>query len=559
MAKSRFGSIIGGIGGGVGAGVMVSALSLGALSLMAPPPAGAPDPRDPARSSPETALVPLPDSSEFGKGPSDPVLQLPMVDPLPSGDGPALGTAPVPDAQPSFASDPASRPEAVEAPTTPDTPQSETAALKSPVEGESPIPVPPPGEAQAPGLGRPVSEGVVADPETARLEETRKPEETGKFEETGAPDALTDMPALAMPSTPQPSMPLASGDAPEMTAPDAPVPAPADMPAPEQRAIDTPDLQTAETAPDMGPDTGDMASAQPSAPPAIAEAPDAGTEPPAPRPEVIVLDAPSAPAGKPATGFQNAGNVTTNRLPSIGNDASRAADRLTADAPLPAIQAYALPFTSAGSAPLYSVVLIDPGTKAGGLDPATLKTIGFPLTIAIDPNRMEAALDAATYRAAGFEVAILVSALPEGATAQDLEVAVEAWRQVIPEAVAVVEPPKPVLQTNRVLSQTLVKILAREGLGLITQAGGLNAADQLAAKEGVPHARIWRVIDDGREKAPVIERMLGRAGFEASKDGAVAVMLSAWPESLSGLLTWEPSRDKDIALAPISALALRGE
>lgn len=548
MAKNRFGSIIGGIGGGVGAGVMVSALSLGALSLMAPPPAGAPDPRDPARSSPETALVPLPDSSEFGKGPSDPVLQLPMVDPLPSGDGPALGTAPVPDAQPSFASDPASRPEAVEAPTTPDTPQSETAALKSPVEGESPIPVPPPGEAQAPGLGRPVSEGVVADPET------------GKLEETGAPDALTDMPALAMPSTP--SMALPSGDAPEMATPDAPVPAP-DTQTPEQLAIDTPDLQTAETAPDMGPDTGPdtggMASAQPSAPPAIAEAPDAETETPAPRPEVIVLDAPSAPAGKPATGFQNAGNVTTNRLPSIGNDATRAADQLTADAPLPAIQAYALPFTSAGSAPLYSVVLIDPGTKAGGLDPATLKTIGFPLTIAIDPNRMEAALDAATYRAAGFEVAILASALPEGATAQDLEVAVEAWRQVIPEAVAVVEPPKPVLQTNRVLSQTLVKILAREGLGLITQEGGLNAADQLAAKEGVPHARIWRVIDDGREKAPVIERMLGRAGFEASKDGAVAVMLSAWPESLSGLLTWEPSRDKDIALAPISALALRGE
>jgi len=544
MAKSRFGSIIGGIGGGVGAGVMVSALSLGALSLMAPPPAGAPDPRDPARSSPETALVPLPDSSEFGKGPSDPVLQLPMLDPLPSGDGPALGTAPAPDAQPSFASDPASRPEAVEAPTTPDTPQSETAALKSPVEGESPIPVPPPGEAQAPGLGRPVSEGVVADPA-----------ETGKLEETGAPDALTDMPALAMPSTPPIALP--SGDAPEMAAPDAPVIAPVapEKQPPEQLPIDTPDLQSAETAPD----TGERESAQPSAPTAITDAPNVGAETPAPRPEVIVLDAPSAPAGKPATGFQNAGNVTTNRLPSIGNDATRAADQLTADAPLPAIQAYALPFTSAGTAPLYSVVLIDPGTKAGGLDPATLKTIGFPLTIAIDPNRMEAALDAATYRAAGFEVAILASALPEGATAQDLEVAVEAWRQVIPEAVAVVEPPKPVLQTNRVLSQTLVKILAREGLGLITQAGGLNAADQLAAKEGVPHARIWRVIDDGREKAPVIERMLGRAGFEASKDGAVAVMLSAWPESLSGLLTWEPSRDKDIALAPISALALRGE
>jgi polysaccharide deacetylase 2 family uncharacterized protein YibQ len=293
--------------------------------------------------------------------------------------------------------------------------------------------------------------------------------------------------------------------------------------------------------------------------PQNAPPPDAPTVPAAPT--VIVLDEPSAPAGRPATGFQNSGNVTLGRLPSIGEagtpDAPATIDVLSPEA-LPPVQAYALPFAVTGSTPLYSVVLVDPGAKAGGLDPATLKTIGFPVTLAIDPTRPDAQADAETYRAAGFEVAILASSLPDGATEQDLEVAVEAWRQIIPEAIAIVEPAQPVLQTNRLLSQGLVKILAREGLGLITQSGGLNAAEQLAEKEGVPHTKIWRVIDDGREKAPVIERMLGRAGFEASKDGAVAVMLSAWPESLSGLLTWEPSRDKDIALAPVSALALSG-
>ena len=223
------------------------------------------------------------------------------------------------------------------------------------------------------------------------------------------------------------------------------------------------------------------------------------------------------------------------------------------------INAFALPFAAEETAPLYSIILVDPGTKAGALDAATLKTIGFPITIAIDPTRADATADADAYRAAGFEVAILASALPQGATAQDLEVAVEAWRQAIPEAVAVVEPTKPVLQTNRLLSQTLVKILAREGLGLVTQSGGLNAADQLAAKDGVPHTTVWRVIDEGREKAPVIERMLGRASFEAAKGDGITVMLSAWPESISGLLTWEPGREKNVMLAPISAMALRAE
>jgi polysaccharide deacetylase 2 family uncharacterized protein YibQ len=293
-------------------------------------------------------------------------------------------------------------------------------------------------------------------------------------------------------------------------------------------------------------------------------APDAAPAVDAAKPDVVIIDAPSAPAGQPtgftpaATGFKNADNVTTNRLPAIGKAPAPDTEPMV-ETGLRPIEAFALPFATDQAAPMYSVVLIDPGTKAGALDAATLKTIGFPVTIAIDPNRADATSDASAYRDAGFEVAILASALPDGATAQDLEVAIEAWRQAIPQAVAVIEPAQPVLQNNRNLSQTLVKILAREGLGLVTQSGGLNAADQLAAKEGVPHTTVWRVIDAGREKAPVIERMLGRASFEASKGNGVAVMISAWPESISGLLTWEPSRDKNVALAPISAMALRGE
>lgn len=484
-----------GILGGVGAGVLASAIGLGALSLMAPPPTGTP--ADPAK-----AIAPVPDSSDFGKGPTDPAITAPMAEQTPPADGPALVTAPQLEDRPVLASDPAARPTASAAPDAPASPEAATAALTAPMTGESPIPVPPPGEAQAPGLGRPVSEGVVADP--------------------------AEMPILT----------------------DTPQGMPGPLPTPEQAA-----QQAGTPVPDQAALKGTDA---PDAPPSTEEEkPDV--------PDVIVIDAPSPPAGQPAgfataapTGFKNADNVTTNRLPSIGKTPD-AAPTNDVDPKTRPIEAFALPFAVEETAPIYSVILVDPGTKAGALDAATLKTIGFPITIAIDPTRPDAAADANAYREAGFEVAILASALPQGATAQDLEVAVEAWRQAIPEAVAVVEPATPVLQTSRLLSQTLVKILAREGLGLVTQSGGLNAADQLAAKEAVPHAMIWRVIDAGREKAPVIERMLGRASFEAAKGGAIAVMISAWPESISGLLTWEPGRETDVMLAPISAMALRSK
>ena len=75
----------------------------------------------------------------------------------------------------------------------------------------------------------------------------------------------------------------------------------------------------------------------------------------------------------------------------------------------------------------------------------------------------------------------------------------------------------------------------------------------------LPRSAVWRVIDQGRERGPVIERMLSRAAFEAQKGGAVTVMLSAWPESIAGLSGWVPVAEKSVALAPASAVALRAE
>ncbi|WP_372841633.1 divergent polysaccharide deacetylase family protein, partial [Phaeovulum sp.] len=204
--------------------------------------------------------------------------------------------------------------------------------------------------------------------------------------------------------------------------------------------------------------------------------------------------------------------------------------------------------------PLLALVLLDPGPDA---DIAALAAMGVPMTVALDPMRAGVAQDARLWRDAGFEVAILAAALPSGATPADVEVALAAWRRMLPEAVAVIEPPEPVLQANRILAQQLVAVLTREGLGLATQEGkGLNAAAQLAAAAGVPQVAIWRVIDGEGDKAAAILRYLDRAAFEAQRGSGVAVMLHAWPETLAGLVEWHASRKTGPELAPFSALAL---
>lgn len=278
----------------------------------------------------------------------------------------------------------------------------------------------------------------------------------------------------------------------------------------------------------------------------------------APQTEIVLLprEAPQPGfEGTAAPGFSNAPGVAVNRLPSIGG-----AEAPAAQAVAPSVEAATMPLEAFRAAflptggPLLALVLLDPGPDA---DIAALAAMGVPMTVALDPMRAGVAQDARLWRDAGFEVAILAAALPSGATPADVEVALAAWRRMLPEAVAVIEPPEPVLQANRILAQQLVAVLTREGLGLATQEGkGLNAAAQLAAAAGVPQVAIWRVIDGEGDKAAAILRYLDRAAFEAQRGSGVAVMLHAWPETLAGLVEWHASRKTGPELAPFSALAL---
>ncbi|WP_444455234.1 hypothetical protein ACTTAI_08035 [Rhodobacter capsulatus] len=83
-------------------------------------------------------------------------------------------------------------------------------------------------------------------------------------------------------------------------------------------------------------------------------------------------------------------------------------------------------------------------------------------------------------------------------------------------------------------------------MGYVTQPGAIG----VKATRDTPREGIFRVLDAQRDKAAVITRTLGRAAFEATKDGSTVVMLSAWPESVAGLTAWA---SEDGAIQPRAA------
>lgn len=223
--------------------------------------------------------------------------------------------------------------------------------------------------------------------------------------------------------------------------------------------------------------------------------------------------------------------------------------------PNAAIVTYAAPFANPQGKPLLSVILVDVGADAGGIAPATVRGLPFPVTIAIDPARPGAAEAARDWRAAGYEVAMLASALPAGAAPPDVETAFAAMLQAMPEAVALVDTPQARFQNDRLRAQHVLALAQAAGLGIATHDRGLDAAGRIAAAAGQPHATIARVLDAQGEDAAAMGRMLDRAAFEAQKTGATVVYGEARAETLTALFEWA-ARAETVAVAPLSAVAL---
>lgn len=375
----------------------------------------------------------------------------------------------------------------------------------------------------------------------------------------------------------------------------APAPAPVtEPPAKPETAVTPPVIAPPEQPPAVALDLPPQAEPAMPVPPGIAPAPSLPPAAPAPAPgpggEITLMPdgalVPPGPArprvivpgqGGPAeggAGFAAAEGTKVNRLPQVGSapqgssvppsgapvtpfgsDAAPPAAPPAPEASGPALTRFGAAFVEKPGKPYVTVLLVDVGTTAGGLDAQTIAALGSWVTVVLDPAAPGVTEAAATYRAAGLEVAMLAGSLPAGAQAQDLEVALAAWQRAVPQAVALVEPETPVLQGKAPLLAQAEKALAAEGMAYVTQPGGIGAR----ATKDVPRAGIFRVLDTRRDKAAVISRTLGRAGFEAARDGATVVMLSAWPESVAGLTAWAAEEGANYNLAPLSALIGAGK
>ena len=419
-----------------------------------------------------------------------------------------------------------------------------------------------------------------------------------------APEGNTQTPSVVAPA-------VDAGDAPEagtVTTPD--VLAMADGPAVAPPAPEEPPAQPPSDAPADGlasptlapgevadlprmSDAGQPGAAMPSAPdaPQGEVAPEAAELPPPPplTPEEEALLQPLPDAGAttqvvpavipenpeqgatlaPAPSLSNqAEGVVTGRLPRIGDPAPQEPEAAgsgdpvpdpevrAADDTLPPLERFARAFDNRDAKPLFAILLFDTGAE--DIDRAELAAQSLPLTIVIDPLSDGAADRAALWRAGGQEVVMAATGIPNGATATDLEQSFQVLAERLPEAVAVIDIDGKTFQDNRPLATQVVPVLAAQGRGLITFDKGLNAADQVARRDGLAATTVFRVFDEGAESSFEVSRRLDRAAFKASQVGQVAVLGALSTQTVQGVLQWAiEGKSSTVALAPVTALLTR--
>lgn len=305
--------------------------------------------------------------------------------------------------------------------------------------------------------------------------------------------------------------------------------------------------------------------AQPEAEPEVESAPEPEAEGPEATPEASepndapeVGDAPTIRTPVPEI-TDRAPNVTTNRLPRIGvtNEEPEAeAAAMTPEAE-GAMAQNAVPFDNLDGKPLMAIVLYDDGS--GNVSPDVAESLPFPVSFAIDAAQPDSGARAARYRENGYEV-LMTLGLPEGAEARDIEVAFQSAFVAMPDAVAVLDQQDDGFGARRLTARHVVEILTESGHGLVTFDRGLNAAQQIAQREGVPGGSVFRVIDKDGASAEVMRRYLDRSAFRAQQDGHVIVAGTLTPETVEGLMAWAmEDLSANMLIAPVSAVLRASE
>lgn len=564
-------------------GGVVGAVGLAVASQLAPP-ANSPLPVPGSLAAPEADALP-----EVAEAPASPVIEAPVQPQAPATESSAQ--EPLPEVSEPEAPAVAEAPEGSGGPIEGQMP-AETALVETATDvgqgaSDAPAGSEGPAEAETPAASEDLAEAETPA-EVAPVETPAEAVPVGTATgagEANVPELQAASPAPASDLTPPPgsefSRPLPDVDpvlpgpdasvalesAPVVTSPEAAEPASPDTSS-TARPEPAPTAPAAPQAPGTEPAApaalpGEVAraelpsgSAQPGAP-AAEPLPGATDLPPPPpltpeeeallaQPRLITPDAPlvpETPAPEPEAG------VTTNRLPRIGDVPAAAEEE--AEAP-PPVQAFAREFDNPAGKPLFSILLIDTGGP--DLDREALAALPFPVSFVIDPLAPDAATAAAIYRKAGQEVLMLATGIPQGATASDLEVTFAAHARALPEAVGLVDLPEAGFQGDRTLSAQVATLVADQGRGMVTHDRGLNAADQVARRQGLPAAVIFRRLDGEDEGAPAIRRYLDRAAFKAAQDGRVAVIGETRPETVQALVEWSvEGRAGMVALAPATA------
>lgn len=497
-------------------GGIVAAIGLGVVSELAPLPANQ-DKAPVAEAA--TAEVPSTEPVSTAETPAAEVAAPATPEPA----APAEADA-APPATPTAEPEPAA-PAASPAPTEP-TPTEPAAAEPAPAE-PAPQATPPKSVPTAPAAV-PAPAGLPPSPATTPEAEPAPQPSAPVAPITGEGADAAPAPVEAPPAPPSP----------EPAAAEPPVPV---QPAPDQAAVDDTDA----------PLPGEVPAHSPLAPVPEPDAPAPVVEPAAPAEPLL---------DRPEPGLEGeVEGVTTNRLPRIEAEAPatpEASNAAPAD-PRPVVR-YAAAFDNPQAKPLFSILLIDDGQAK--IDRAALAALELPITIVLDPAAPGAEYLTELYRRGGKEVAMLATQIPEGAAPSDLQVTLEAHAKVLAQSVAVVDLPEGGFQNNRQIAADLVPFIKDQGRGLVTFDKGLNAGDQVAQREAVPSALIFREIDAEGEDTAAMRRHLDRAAFKAAQDGRVAVLGRAQPDTIAALLEWSiEGRAGSVALAPLTAVLVTPE
>lgn len=275
------------------------------------------------------------------------------------------------------------------------------------------------------------------------------------------------------------------------------------------------------------------------------------------------------PTRGPATGAdilpdKEGTTVRVNRLPTVGSQ--------PVSAPATALAAFDAPATNPDTSmaapvmrfaskelfpsdrPRMAIVLIDQGAplSAGAPGFSALRALDYPVSVAVDSGLADARQRMQAYRGAGLEVLAAVD-FPQGAQAQDVEVSLGVALSRVPEALAVLHGSSAKAETPFGISGHLAAYLADSGHGLVLQNRGLNTAQRIAERSGVPAAVVFRDIDAEDGSPDAILRLLDQGAFRARQGSGVVMLGRLRPQTLAALRRWaSEDRAGEVSLVPLS-------